>query len=61
MGEFFKSDRNFLGEGVRLDEFNTDLDCLFEEFGYCKFSLSLNGGTNNTFFYCFPKEEGRLS
>ncbi len=42
MGEFFKSDRNFLGEGVRVDEFDNDLDCVFEEFGYCNFSLSLS-------------------
>ena len=60
MGEFFKCDRSFVGEGVRVDELDTDLDCVFEEFGYCKFSLS-HGGTNNTFIYRFPKQEGRLS
>ena len=63
MGEFFKCCRSFVGEGVRLDELDTNLDCVFEEFGYCNFSLSLSlhGGTNNTFIYRFPKQEGRLS
>ena len=44
MGEFFKCGRSFVGEGVRVDELDTDLDCVFEEFGYCNFiffSLSL--------------------
>ena len=43
MGEFFKCGRSFVGDGVRVDELDTNLDCVFEEFGYCKFSLSLHG------------------
>lgn len=56
MGEFFKYCRSFVGEGVRVDELDTDLDCVFEEFGYCNFIFfSLSMGYKQYFLLSFPE------